>query len=84
MVARHSIRQRGCISIEEAERWLITQLAAEREVGMHGARESRDRVSQAAACGPLASPSSGSIAASAVRDSEQGRRQRDASISHPD
>lgn len=34
-------RQRGCVSFEEAERWLISQLAAEREVVMHGAREVR-------------------------------------------
>ncbi|RYF53864.1 MAG: site-specific integrase [Comamonadaceae bacterium] len=34
-------RQRGCVSFEETERWLITQLAAEREVVLHGAREVR-------------------------------------------
>lgn len=35
------LRQRGFGSFEEAERWLIAQLAAKREVVMHGAREAR-------------------------------------------
>jgi integrase len=34
-------RQRGFGSFEEAERWLIAQLAAKREVVVHGAREVR-------------------------------------------
>ncbi|MGJ7490192.1 tyrosine-type recombinase/integrase [Variovorax sp. ZT4R33] len=34
-------RQRGCVSFEEAERWLIAQLAAKREVVIHGARAVR-------------------------------------------
>lgn len=34
-------RERGFGSFEEAERWLIAQLAAKREVVVHGARETR-------------------------------------------
>lgn len=35
------LRQRGFGSFEEAERWLIAQLAAKREIVVHGAREVR-------------------------------------------
>ena len=35
------LRLRGCSSFEEAERWLIAQLAAKREVVVHGARQVR-------------------------------------------
>lgn len=35
------LRQRGCGSFEEAESWLIKQLAAKREVVIHGARAAR-------------------------------------------
>ena len=34
-------RQRGFVSFEEADRWLIKQLAEAREVVLHGARKAR-------------------------------------------